>query len=200
MGNSSDRRVLGRFVVGTSGKSCREAVDDWRRANLEQYIRQHQTQNTWARGGYYSISCSDNGYGYSGCDCELVWDPVGPQLRMDLKQQAELQQRQLQVLQLQMQQSQAEYERARQQSALAQVQTYAPLYGSKVFNGHVWTGGQDPAQATSPSQTLAQPKERYRAKAEKSSLLKFKVWAYSKLSGASPFQVYRQLKREERQT
>src|SRR6185503_19256421 len=111
MGNSSDRRILGRLVIGASGESSGAQAERWRKENLGQYSVQHQQQNAWARGGIYRLE-HDGGDDYS-----VVWYPPGYMTQYQLLlQQAELQKQQL--YQLQMQQSQAEYERAKQQRAL----------------------------------------------------------------------------------
>jgi hypothetical protein len=118
------------------------------------------------------------------------------QYQMKLQQKAA--ERPRSVLELQMQQSQAEYERARMERAMAQVTTHAPLYGSGMVNQIGTLPGRPYQEIAENSTPLAQAPQRQRAKAKKSAVLKMKVWAYSKLSGASPFNVYRQLKREDR--
>jgi hypothetical protein len=159
MDSYSSRRVLGHLAISAIGESRGAAAERWRKENLERYGAEHQRANEWARGGRYSIE-----YSISRDEYELIWR--GSTVAQE-QLKAKYDQAQLQAQYLQMQAQQ-----------LAQMATYAPLYGNKA--------------AAPSSAPLAAPSKRPSKKVHPLTV-RLKVWAYSKLSGASPSQVYRQL-------
>lgn len=187
MDSNYSTRVLGHLSFGSSSLERGEAARRWSDANLERYAADHRRLNPDYKHGSYSVE-----YSPSRDEYQLLWRGLNAEAqRWQLMQQH---QQQLAQNQLQMNLSRAQ----------SIHNTYAPLYGATTLRTSDYSQREGVQKIIEEAAQIEEARKRKRSPLQRvgswlrSQGLRLQVLVYSKLSGASPFTVYRQLLKERK--